>query len=471
MPEQVVEQPQGNPEWEIRDFSGGLNDKFDDNLIEDNQASDCQNVIATRVGSLTKRSGQAALNAGTLGGAIQGLHSFYYGSSRKLVAAANGAVYYWDTATNAFVAIKSGLHAAAFVHFATTVNYMVAFNGVDAPWKWDGITVSALANAPVDGQFALLHMEKLFTVPTSTPSTLWWSASFEPENWPAVNYWDIGKGDGDVVTALVPYIGDLVIFKRYAIYIMQGSGLDDFRLDLIEPHIGAVGPRAAVVEGMRLYFVADDGIYAFNGVEAENLTRDRIPGLWSGINKGYLHKAVAGRWNGLLWFAVPEGTDTTNNLVLVYDPATQSWWPWRGINISCLQTYNDGTQLLLYGGSATDGFVLQQDTGYSDAGVAITSYWQGKNFDVGSTARKKKIKRAFIIDSPGANDVTVQVALDYGTMGSMTSVASDTMVRQYKYPSSARWRYMQPKFSHTAADESFEVRGFMLVYKVKRKPK
>lgn len=466
-------------EWQIKDFSGGLNDKVDDNLIADNEASTCQNVLATKIGSLTKRKGQVRLNSTALGGPIQGLYAYYYGADRRLVTVANGVPYYWDSVAGTFqqIALPSadypgGLHTTAPVEFATLVNYMVAFNGINKPWKWDGTTASVLANAPIDGRYCCLYKEKLFTVPASEPSTLRWSDSFQPESWPAVNYWDVDKGDGDVITAMALYLGDLTIFKQRSIHVLRGTSLDDFQMMKVEPTIGAVGPRAVVFEGMYLYFVSYEGVCVFNGAKVENLTRNKIPGLWSNVNQEYLHNAAAVRWGGFLWFALPEGNSTTNNLVLAYDPKTQSWWPWRGINASCFSAFNDGVHLQLYAGSSVNGYVLQQDIGYSDAGGAIDSYWQGKAFDIGSPAYLKKIKKAFIVDSPGANDVGVQLSLDYGALISLPYEAGDNLVRRFGAPtSSSWWRYMQPRFNHNVLDQDFEVRGFLLRYKAKSKPK
>lgn len=463
-------------EWQMTDFSGGMNDKVDDNLIADNEAASCQNVLGRRVGVLTKRRGQAKLNSVALGGPIQGLFPFYSGATRRIVAVANGVPVYWDG--NAFQTITlpsgdypTGLHTTAQVHFAMTVNYMVAFNGVNKPWKWDGITASVLANAPADGQFPILYKEKLFTVPSSDPSTLYWSDSFAPETWPPINYWDIAKGDGDRITALALLLGDLVIFKRYSIHTLRGSSLDDFRYDLVVPDVGAVGPRALVQDEMYLYFVADDGIYVYNGAKVDNLSRKKIPVLWEGINQEHLHKAAAGKWNGLLWFALPEGSSTTNNLVLVFDPEVGSWWPWRGIAASCFIEYNTGIELRFYAGSAVDGYVLQQDVGYSDAGTAINSYWKGKAFDIGSPAYLKKVKKAFIVDSPGASDVSMQVSFDYGAMTDLVLDGSDALVRRFAMPSSIKWRYFQPQLNHAVLDQNFEVRGLLLRYKQKMKPK
>ena len=84
--------------WEIRDFSEGLIDKADDNLLPENAARDCQNFIGRYIGSLKAgRSGTLNPEA-ALGGPILGLYAYYYGTPllQRLVAAANGVVAWWD---------------------------------------------------------------------------------------------------------------------------------------------------------------------------------------------------------------------------------------------------------------------------------------------------------------------------------------------------------------------------------------
>ena len=83
-------------EFEVKDFSEGLIDKVDDDLLPENAAADVQNFIGTKIGSLKKRAGQKRLNNTELGGFIQGLYAYYYSNQRRLVAVANGTAYYWD---------------------------------------------------------------------------------------------------------------------------------------------------------------------------------------------------------------------------------------------------------------------------------------------------------------------------------------------------------------------------------------
>ena len=84
----------------------------------------------------------------------------------------------------------------------------------------------------------------------------------------------------DVVTNLVAFMGQLVVFKRRSIHIFQGKSFNDFRLEEVDPRVGCVGPNAAVTHSMRMYFVGEGGLYEFNGLKAKNLVAEKIPQFW-----------------------------------------------------------------------------------------------------------------------------------------------------------------------------------------------
>lgn len=456
--------------WPIADFSGGKNDKLDDNLIADNQCTDVQNCIAVTVGRVQKRKGQAELNSAAVGTAVLGLYGYYYGdpvTNRKLIAVFNnGTMYYWGGSSFTSTG-KTGLNTSAQVLFETAVNYMVGMNGVDAPWKYDGTTVSALANAPATGKCPVLHYEKLFCIVDA--DTVRWSDSFAPESWPTVNTADFDKGDGDELTALFSYRRMLLACKKRSIHKLTGSDLSDFQQFKAEGRHGVAGPRAGIVAGLYFYYIGEDGIFKFDGSESVDMTGDSIPQTWANVNKAYLHKAVAGynRVYNHLWFHVPEGASTTNNLVLVYDTKNNSWWVFRAIEASSMIDYNDGTNIKVYTGGAASGFVVEQNTGFNDLGSAISAYWVGKNFDGGDPVRMKKFRKAFAVDANNLNDAVFNYRLNYGSWQAPAAQTDLNDVRKYAI-TSGKARYFQPKFSHSVLDQDFALSGFELLYKLKK---
>ena len=451
--------------WIIRDFSGGLNQKVDDNLIANNQAADVQNCIVTIQGRLKKRPGCAKLNATTLGGAVQGLHAYHYGvtlASHKLVAAANGIVAYWDTGTSAFVNIATGLNTSAQVQFETCATYMVYMNGVNAPRKWNGAVDSLLSNAPATGKCPVLHKEKLFCI--SDINTVKWSENFKPETWLSVNYWEIDKGDGDELSGLWRFGRQLLVAKKLRLFKLKGTSFDDFEADCIEKQHGVAGLRAGIVLEPYFYYISKDGIFRWDGVQSFCISdppdSSGLPGiktLWDTVNKLYLSNAVAGynaAYNSL-WFAVPEGASTTNNMLLVYDLSHRSWWVHRGIPVSCMVEYNDGSTIKLYAGHSSLGWTMKQNTGFNDIGSAITAYWVGKNFDGDLAGRKKLVKDVFVVDVKSLNDATFNYKINRAAAWTAPTATSDADDRRKFKIDYGTFYYFQPKFLHSTLDADF----------------
>ena len=468
--------------WGITDFGGGYIDGVEDSQLPENASKDCRSVISKTIGSLESRPGQLAVNATNLGSYIQGLHPYYFGNDRALMMAYGGHIGHWDFPSGSFTQLATGYQTTVPVLFESCVNYVVGFNGHNAPWKWDGSTFSALANAPAKGRYPVLHKEKLFCADTENLSTLRWSDSFLPETWPGVNYWDIKKGDGDIITALVKFIGELIIFKKRSTHTLKGTSLDDFSLQELDSKIGAVGPRAVTQYKNHLYVISDNGIFAFNGIKYVNLTSLLIPKLWSGVNQAHLDKAVAWVWDELIFFAIPTGSSTFNNLLLVYSLGDGElpgvWWPWTGLQISWFTAFNNGTTVKPYTGHAQTGWLVEQGVGRSDVGLGVGgpqmvgAYWESKYFDFQKAGTEKKAKRAFIEVSQdtGALNPKLTISKDYEAYEDLALERSDSMIRQYRFVNRDRWRYLSIRFEEVALG-GFDVRSVLVPFKPKAKPK
>lgn len=477
----------GLDDWEISDFSEGFCDRLNSSLLPANTAQAVQNVISRIVGELDVRPGQAKLNGTKIGDyPILGLYAYYTeDGTKKLICACHGSIYYWDSLNSQWVSIHSGLDTSAQVNFVTCANYVMGFNGVDWPWKWDGddiaVTVIApmadtgaanayvcaddsgvvayeqglkihfiAANAntgaatvnynsigvkdikyrgatltagqiakdaiipleyngseftivtssfiPKDGKNPTLYKEKVFVQVESAPSELWFSEAYEPENYPVVYTWAFNDGDGESVTCHLPFLGDLVVFKKTSTHILKGTTMDDFRHDELDSRVGCTGPRAACVYGLKVYHVAVDGLYEFNGLRCSNISEQRIPDFWKNhVNQAYLSKAVVKVWDGLIWVALPEDSSSVNNMILICNPNGNKFWIYRNIDASVMEIFDDGNGEKFYSGDSTStGFVRQQDTGTDDDGVAIEAYWTGQAFSNETPERFKRARRIFM---------------------------------------------------------------------------
>lgn len=304
-------------------------------------------------------------------------------------------------------------------------------------------------------------------------SQIWFSEPNEPENWPPINFWEVKSGDGDQITKLVAFMGQLIVFKRRSIHVFQGKSFNDFRLEEIEPRVGCVGANAAVTHSMRMYFVGEEGLYEFNGLRARNLVAEKIPNFWATVNLGQIDKAVVTVWNGLVLTALPVGDAATeNNTVLVYDTMTGAFWKWSNMPISCYCVTSDSTSQVLLSGHNANGIICQQDVGDNDMGVDIVATWEPRAIDLGSPERIKAVKRAFLEEAPGMTTHAVfSMAPNNGAdYTELTFYGADDGVRMYRIPSAIRrFRYVVPRITHSRG--AYEFRGIMFPYKAKRKAK
>jgi len=136
--------------FRITDFTHGYIDKIDDTELPAGAFKNCRNVISRQIGKIKARGGQVKLNDTELGEntPIQGMKAFYLNGLKYLIVAAGGTVYYCNPPIGTMTQIKTGLDATAPIMFVTAVidgvNQIIGFNGVDAPFKWDGTTVADL---------------------------------------------------------------------------------------------------------------------------------------------------------------------------------------------------------------------------------------------------------------------------------------------------------------------------------------
>lgn len=499
-----------NDEWAIRDFTSGVNDFYADNLLKDNMSPFSLNFIAATVGKLSKRKGRKrwidALVDTT--GYMQGLYAYLDTGVPYVLAAQGRKLFRAKQGDLAWTLVNEDTAISQYydLHFETCVNYIVGADG-QKMFKLAGTTYSALAAAPVDGRWPIMFKEKLFVCPLSTPSRLKWSDSFAPETWPAVNYFNIQDGDGDEITCIKQLLGELVIFKRRSIHVLRGTSIEDFAMTTADYQVGCIGPRACTQVGNLLYFVGDDGIYIFNGINIKNITRDKIPGLW----QTYFSQDVtcaAIEWHGLVIFSFITASITQPNLTLVYVPWTDAFWIWNteaSGYVKFAPTADAQTTLLSFSSiqDAANRIVLQEDVETTDKGVAFTAVHRTKSFDKSSDERLAKAKRVFL-STPIASDfdfnsgdgsagtwdiatnipadMTVSASLDYTEPVALETKKQDTMVKYYKIPTrvqvgstpptryNRKWRYIAFVIKHTGTD-ACSIRGLMVPYKAKAKPK
>lgn len=121
--------------------------------------------------------------------------------------------------------------------------------------------------------------------PDNSFGTLWWFLEgpqqtsriyWGREGWPDVidGFQDVFPQDGDNITGIAPSGPNLIIFKKRHIYMLLGAHPDDFEIREIDSGgVGCVAPRSIATMGEQIFFLAEDGIYTWDGAGIQELSQ------------------------------------------------------------------------------------------------------------------------------------------------------------------------------------------------------
>lgn len=170
---------------------------------------------------------------------IRGLISYTLtGASPKTIISIGEDFY--EYSASSFLRIGSGVSPfsnSSNICFSQFNDFLImAQEGIVSPQSWDGTTFQTLAGSPPNFAITHKHRGRQWGANTTTnPSRLYYSVSGDPEDWAGVGSGsiDIDPGDGDEITGIYSFQGELFIFKgstNLSIYRLTGSTSSDFAL-------------------------------------------------------------------------------------------------------------------------------------------------------------------------------------------------------------------------------------------------
>ncbi len=260
-------------------FPGGLNVKDFWHLLTDTELTVAQNIrLDEGGGAIRPRSAWTKLAAnpvGTAGNLIGICHPSWIISSvlTRYVVATDGTKVFWlngVTWTDITGSVGMSPSASTLVWFSSMNNLLIASDGKNAPWTWDGqaASISLLPGSPPIGAFSIVYGNYLvISGVAASPNAIYFCAAGDPTTWPAINVILIPSAyDGDPITGLAILYGNLIVFKRHSIYIVQGTVLEGSTAVVSGTNaaVGCVSPYSVVSIENLVYFVSDKGLYALN---------------------------------------------------------------------------------------------------------------------------------------------------------------------------------------------------------------
>ena len=290
-------------------------------------------------------------------------------------------------------------------------------------------------------KYCLFHKNRLWLANrVDGVNYLFFSAEFLPDvhNGPDAGY--IGIPSGEPITAISRFFNELFVTTANEIYIIEGYSPQTFGLLKISTGgVGCVSHKSCVAVGKYIYFLHSTGFYRFDGLGVVLVSKKVSPLFDPNDSTNFLNPAryeyVEGRYNRLYnqveWTISRGSTQTTNNLVVVFNIDLETWDSPYDIPMASLVSVIDSTnQEFLYHGGYV-GKVYRDFNGTTDNGVAISSYFTSRAyFDreaVGYLLAFRGIQ--LLLEAQSANSLTVQYAAGGVTSFSTFGAGTTSMVR------------------------------------------
>lgn len=365
----------------LLDFTGGLNLRATDFMLQDNESPGMLNINMDPRGGIVTRAGWAGWNANdVLANPTDNwrprnaeMHLYSTGAFAVFVTNADRvwSAQQGQNFVDLGVTATAVPHLADFAGWGDTVYFATGRNNQAAkvtnpPTSGNLATLltkSAAANfnndytVPLAGKFpacelAEAHGGYMFAANTiedgvTLPNRLRWSHPDQPEDWAKDDYIDILQG-GSKITALKSYRDHLLIFKVDSVWALYGYDRDSWQLIKVSLSIGTPGIQAVTKSESTIYFYSAssrNGVYAYQGGDPV-LISEQIKRATDAIT------VDADVWLGWvsrrLWCSIPWDPDSefgSHGSVMVFDPEIgQGAWirykPAKG-TIACIVERSD----------------------------------------------------------------------------------------------------------------------------------
>ena len=432
----------------LEDFSGGLNTKTGTMQIGINESPNCLNCHSNLFKSLQWRNGSAYLNPLALPETKgNGTYVYPYWSGSTLLERLIG---FWDAKMYGmnnldgswfnipFATAQADDEFDATIYSNATQNFFITSNYQLTPLQvYNGSTVSNLNSSVLTAARHVIawkgHLWCTYTKETGVEypyrlrRTDIRTYGSNATDWTAgvSGYDDVVTDDGDYTTGFAILRGFLYLFKRYSIFrvsYLGGSPLTEIR------QISSIGTEAhksitniTLLNGDEIitFLGTDNRIYIFNGYNApqpisELVSEDNGVSNYSlpKVNKGQHRKAVGIDYDRRHWYVIfttfgNSATQNNGGYIIDYYTTPFSIFPFDGWNASgaVIATDANGNRNLYFQGY--DGRMRQADTGDSDCGTAINSYYETSKMKVDKVPALKKTQQAQpLFKTTGNYDIT-----------------------------------------------------------------
>lgn len=435
----------------INDVTGGVNTRILASKIGDNQATQLDNIDLNIAGQRSKRLGYADVANDVSNNPCKDLANYIrQGYADYLILNEGTNLLTWKVGDTTWTNIKSNLtnttYGASILakeSGLTPDDVIIYQNGTDNPFRIHidssevvniqdlGSTTGANCSPP-KSRVMCWYGNRIWVLKNDQ---LYFSDAYDTDYSTAfdtvTNWYRIPVGRE---MALVPTrdLG-IIVLGSEAVWSLAPS-VTPVATDQPQPlttSYGCVAGKTACVVGDDVYWLAPDGVRALKRTVQDKLQTGASYPLsyamkddFDTINWAYIDKACAVYFDNRYLLAIPTGSSTYNNTVLVYYPAINAWVKWS-MNVGAWSVHTVSGEQKLYFADANNGQMYQMFNGTTDSGDTITCVEETRDEDF-QQKLTRKVGGWIEIEALAAgsgNTLTVEAKTDGGNYSTLGTIA------------------------------------------------
>ncbi len=323
----------------ITDVSGGLNTTIPSHKLTTQYTPYSRNVFIDDR-KIKGIDGFKTIGSSRTLGKVNGIFPYILENGQTKFIVTDSSISLETSDFKNWMFVSSGSNAGGKLTWMQVRNKMWGFNGVDFPMTWDGTTKVILNGnngTPSVPKFkcGAYYQDRVwgFSIPNGI-SDLYFTSTVGTDNiilapdnflaWPPINAIFVGRGDGQIGTALWGYQGLLRAGKDQSIYTIYGNNPGNYAAVREEASLGVVSQDSVRVLDGETHFLGQTGVYR----NTKRISDSIQPDIET-MNKG-ITDIVLNSWDSQLDFskgqffgttATPSGllTISTNSFNVNYD--------------------------------------------------------------------------------------------------------------------------------------------------------
>jgi hypothetical protein len=357
--------------------------------------------------------------------------------------------------------------------------------GIEPPTQYDfqGMTLvinaslaqlSQVVFANYSPQYLEVFQSRLFSAGySSTPSTVWFSDTDEPEGYQSDFNFEVRSNDGDVVTGLKAYSTRLYLFKSRSFHALYGDNPSNFYLQELSLEYGALNNRSIVVYEDTLLFLDQKGVMIWNGAYLDVLSK-KIQPLFDKMNISAAKSEacmIHDKLRNQILVAFPSGVSQVNDTVAVFDYLVGAWTTYTGLSISSLQAmFGRNTTRNVFYGSYSGSVNWFGSSFLQDNGVGYTLYMKSVFLKPLGDSTQEQFRRLYVNSNPGSGTFSFNINFfqDYGSSAVLsTSLVMSQFQQRIDFGISAK--SIAFEMANIQSSVSLQLFGFTMESRLQRR--